>query len=858
MIPFRLEHMASRSSLALLLGGLGVMVSLQCRAASPSLTGAPPDTALGTRPSSGAAIPERGRASDSSVGLIPADVAVPVDRRSPAALPLCFEANCGQADTAAQFLARGYNYQFLITPTQARFILRRVKGGNPGAVSGRERLAASGSVSARTAVMEFDGANPRARIGGAQELRGKINYLIGRDAANWRADVPTYGQVRVEGLYPGVDLVYYGNQRQLEYDFTIAPGADPGVITIHFEGVDAVEVTAAGELVLGLGGAEIRQPPPALYQTVAGARKSVAGGYRLKDARTVTFAVGEYDPNQPLIIDPTFSYSTFFGGNIGDAALALKVDRNGCVYIAGQTFSTQFPFAVPTNAFQTNFLGGYRDAFVAKLDSTGTNLVYFTYLGGSGDDAAFGLALDAQGNAYVVGYTGSADFPVTNALYPRIGGTADPNTRLYHPDGFVAELNTNGSALVYSTFLGGDLPDVAEDVAVDSAGNTYVTGFTQSDDFPTSTNALQRHLGSTTNIFYQADAFVTKIGPGGTNLIYSTYLGASQYDEGRGIAADTNGCAYVTGYTISPDFPITPNAQQTNLNNYPNETASYDAFVTKLGPLGTNLIYSTFLGGSASDYGYHIALDSARNAYVCGASTSFDFPNTATNVPGLYSGNNTPLGANLDAFLTKFDPNGKQLYSALFGGTSDDIAWNLAVDAMGQAFVVGYSLSSDFPTADVFGLFQTYNSGNRDVFVTAFNTDATALLFSGYLGGGYDDFGYGIALDPEGSVYLTGYTYSSNFPLTAGSFQTNFQGSFSAFLAKIRLNDPLLKAAAAGNALQFSWPASAPGYTLQTKTNLAAPGGWTAVTPPPVLTNGSYKVSVTPSNPAGFFRLHGN
>jgi hypothetical protein len=706
-------------------------------------------------------------------------------------LPLYFE-----TDSAARFLANGRDAQFSILPDGAQFTLQK-------------------SGATRTVQMQFTGANPQAQIQGDNELSGKINYLIGSNPAQWRSGVPTFAKVRVEGIYPGINLVYYGNQRQLEYDFAIAAGANPDSIAIRFDGADKISVNAQGELVLKLGNSEILQPKPLIYQTVNGARREISGGYKILDANSVAFNVGKYDRARPLVIDPVLGYSTFFGGTLADTAFALALNAtDGSVYIGGQTlsklaikkgkknspdeFENDSPFSTP-GAIQEEFAGGKRigDGFVARFDDTGTNLIYLTYLGGSKDDLVSSVAVDAAGNAFVTGFTDSPDFPVsTNALYPHIGGIENPRNKAFPGDAFVAELDAGGSNFIYSTFLGGSQLEAGNGIVIDAADNAYVTGLTGSADFPV-TNAVQNHLaaGVGTN-----NVFITEIGAGGSPLIFSTYLGGTNSDSGESIALDAANNIYVTGFTSSTNFPTTNAFFTTGLNGGlfkkgGKKYFAYDAFVAKLAPSGTSLVYSTFLGSTNNDIGYHIVCDAAGNAYVSGNSASPDFPNTVTNVPGLYAhgninGNKKDTGnTDIDAFLTKFDPNGAMIYSALFGGKGDDTGYGVGLDAAGDVFVAGATTSKDFPTNNATSAFRIKNAGGNDVFVTAFSTtptNITAMLYSGYLGGRNNDFGYNLAVDPAGNAYVVGQTLSKNFPLT-NAFQPFRNGKSDAFLTKIIL-----------------------------------------------------------------------
>jgi Immunoglobulin I-set domain/Beta-propeller repeat len=725
-----------------------------------------------------------------------------------AGAPLYFEANRSQASHAAAFVARGGDYQFSISPGGMQLVLRKAAARARGAT-----LPAPEKITARAVRMQFVGANPRALIRGDEALAGKINYLIGRDPAQWRAGVPIFAKVRVAQLYPGVNLVYYGNQRQLEYDFTVAPKTDPRKIVIHFGGADDVFIDPQGGLVLKLGADEIRQPAPVIYQTAGGARKKIAGGYKMLNRDTVSFWIGQYDRDLPLVIDPALGFATYFGGNSSDTGWSIAVDTNGFIYVTGNTLSSQF---VTPGSLQTNFQGGAStgDAFVAKFGQGGTNLIYLTYLGGSGDDLAAGVAVDGAGNAYITGYTDSTNFPNVHALYPKIGGTLNPHVGVFPVDAFVAELDAGGSNLLYSTYLGGAGTDAGTAIAVDASDNAYITGFTGSTNFPVSTNAWQKQLASP-NFTFNGNAFVAEIGSGGTNLIYSSYFGGTNFDEGAGIAVDAGGNVYVTGFTDSTNFPTTTNALVSSLNGLTNNnTFAYDAFAAKFAPSCTNLLYSTFLGGVGDDVGYAVAADAGGNAYVAGFTDSTNFPNTATNVPGLYSSVATNIYGYLvtNAFLTKISPDGSAIgYSAVFGGYVRDIAYGLAVDPTGNAFVVGATTSTNFPAFNTAGPLCATNSGGSDVFVTAFNTNASALLYSAYLGGASDDFGYGIALDSLDNAYLVGQTSSTNFPTFAAG-QTALDGTSDVFVAEIILNpvppmittQPTNQSVAAGQSVAFT------------------------------------------------------
>jgi Immunoglobulin I-set domain/Immunoglobulin domain/Beta-propeller repeat len=722
-------------------------------------------------------------------------------------LPLWFQASPEPAFGQAQFVTRGANYQFLLSPTEVRIALSK-SGVEPADVQ-----------------MNFAGASPGAQMSGTDELPGKVNYLIGNDPGRWHTGVATFARVQVEQLYPGVNLVYYGDQRQLEYDFVIAPGTDPGVIRIHFNGVEKISIGNRGELHLAVGGGEIQQPAPVIYQLVHGMRQIVDGGYRLLDRQTVAFTVGPYDHNLPLVIDPVLYFSTYFGGNSSDTAWSMALDTNGFIYIAGQTLSTQksanntAPFST-SNAFQIKFAGGSQvgDAFVAKFDSQGSNLIYLTYLGGSVDDAAYGIAVDGNGDAYIAGATDSPNFPIRNGIYTNISGVANPHLGTYPADVFVAKVDPGGSNLLYSTYLGGESADAAYAIALDSSNNAYVTGFTYSTNFPTTLNALQKYLACPNTFSLNANAFVTEIGASGTSLVYSSYLGGTNFDTGRGIAIDSSNYVYVTGFTSSTNFPttnavqqqfvsviLTTNAAPTNvvfitnvfngylLNGTNILTAPFDGFVAKFTPSCAGFVYSTFLGGVNNDVPYQISVDALDNAYVTGSTVSTNFPNTITNLAGLGNGlaNNTGVSAPLitNAFLTQIMWSGTNAaigWSTAFGGTNFgiDIGYGVTVDPSGNVFVVGASSTTNFPAVNTPGLLRMTNSGTSDAFVIAFTPNCSNILYSGYLGGSGNDYGYGIAVDAQTNVYLAGQTFSANFP-TIFPFQSSLNGTSDAFLAKI-------------------------------------------------------------------------
>src|SRR5881396_717699 len=472
------------------------------------------------------------------------------------ALSLRFEANLGQADDAVRFLSRGSGFGLFLMDREAVLRLAQPK---PAAIR-----------------ITLPGQNPKTRLEGMDALPGMTHYLRGASPSSWHGDVPAYARVRYPDVYPGIDLVYYGSQRQLEYDFVVRPGARPEAIQLHFDGVRGVQIDDDGRLVLRTAGGQVIQQKPVVYQPDGDRRIPVEGTYVLQGKRRVGFRIPSYDSTKPLIIDPVLVYSSYFGGTgTADQGNAVAVDAAGNAYVAGQTSSTD----LLTIKGVQGALRGQLDGFVLKLDPKGTTVLYSTYFGGSGNDEAHSIAVDSAGNAYVTGYTSSSDFPIVNGFQRTRGGGLDA---------YFLKLNSAGDTILYSSYIGGSADDRAYGLALDQAGNAYITGSTGSTNFPT-VNPLQR-----TNAGGLDDVFVTKIGPGG-NIVYSTYVGGIGQDQSYGIAVDTAGAAYVTGYSSSLNFPLVNNIQLGFAGG------SDDAFLFKVNAAGSALEYSTLIGGYASD-----------------------------------------------------------------------------------------------------------------------------------------------------------------------------------------------------------------------------------------------------------------
>jgi hypothetical protein len=679
-------------------------------------------------------------------------------------IPLSFESNRGQTDASVDFLARGAGYALFLKPTEAVLLLRNADSGSGNEEAAGRSLTTTSSPkteAVRSKVgpqpkvlrMRLVGADASAQALGLGELAGKTNYLLGDDPSQWRTDVPTYARVRYAEVYPGVDVVYYGNQRQLEYDFRIAPGGDPRAVSLRFEGADKIDVDANGDLLLKLGGSVVRQPKPVVYQEVAGARREVEAAYAVAADGRVGFSLGEYDKVLPLVIDPTLVYSTYLGGSGGEEGFDIAVDSEGNAYVTGETSSADFPTANAIHQARK----GITDAFVTKINAAGSALVYSTYLGGGDDEEGRAIALDSAGNAYVTGETTSTNFPTTVNAFQNVNNSESGGGMF---DVFVTKLNAAGSALIYSTYLGGISTDRGNGVAVDSAGNAYVVGQTSSTNFPTA-NAFQNVHGFPCCGGTPPDAFVTKLNAAGSALVYSTYLGGSNTESGNSIALDSEGSAYVVGETSSTNFPTANALQATNVGGMG------DAFVTKFNPAGSALVYSTYLGGSNVEKSFDIAVDSAGNAYVVGDTASDDFPTANAIYPA--------RNGSIDAFVTKLNAAGTALvYSTYLGSSDMDSGDGVAVDSAGNAYVVGTTSSvNNFPTANAL---QCTGFGLFEVFVTKFNAAGSALLYSTSLAGSRSDIARGVAVDSAGNAYVVGLTFSADFP-TVGAVQSAFAGN---------------------------------------------------------------------------------
>ena len=732
-------------------------------AAAAIMVGGPTD-----RTSAMPTVVSRGVASTPSLSFEPAVLEPGVGTRAAqvraklGSLPLGFEANLGQNNPQVKYVARGSGYTLFLTSNDAVISLRSPSAMRTAAAGAAEKEKNDQTAAVR---MHLVGGNTHAEISAAGELPGRSNYLIGSDRSRWRRGVKQYRAVSYREVYPGVSMAFHGEQRQVEFDFVVAPRASTSPIALRFSGTSQISRDASGVLTLATSAGNFKLHAPVAYQLRNGERQSVDARFVLQADNQIRFALGDYDRSRELVIDPSVSYATYLGGSEEDDGYGIGIDASGNAYITGQTKSTDFPTSTGVHSTSN---AGAADVFVTKLQLDGS-LVYSTYVGGSGNDGGYAIAVDASGDAFVTGQTQSNDFPTTSGvLQATFGGVQDA---------FVFELNPSGAALTYSTYLGGSGADVASGIAVDGSGNSYVVGYTESTDFPTH-NAMQTTLAGVSN------GFVSKLNSTGKGLVYSTYLGGSN-DFATAVAVDSSGNAYVTGATQNANFPTTTGAFQTSCGTSANCNGGLtDAFVTVFKPDGSGFVYSTFLGGGNADQGNGIAVDAAGEAFVAGLTESnADFP-TKSPLQGAFG------GGNQDAFVAKLNAAGSGLvYSTYLGGNEDDSATSIAVDGGGNAYITGRTSSSDFPTASPT---QASLDGVDDAFVSEIGATGSQLAFSTFLGGslgentstaGVGAIG-GIAVDSTGAdVYVTGNTISTDFPVVAAEQGAN-GGGVDAFVAR--------------------------------------------------------------------------
>ena len=730
-------------------------------------------------------------------------------------LPLAFEVNQGQTNPDVRFLAHGAGYQLFLTSQQAVLTLLQPLAPSArvadGALFPAARRKSHGAQKISVLRMYLDGANPESEISGTKVLPGKVSYFIGNNPQKWRTNIPTYEAVRYEGIYPGVDLLFYGREQRLEYDFILAPGADPNVIALSIEGARKLKITANGDVMMSVrGGAKVALRKPSIYQEVHGQRRKIAGNFVVADNRQIRFAVASYDRTQPLTIDPVLNYSTYFGGENFDAAYGIALDASGDAYIAGITDSANFPSMNPISSTTPSDLS-LGTAFVSELNPTGTAPLYSTYLGGSGNtffgESATAIAVDTASppNIYVTGYTGSPDFPVSTVLLPYQGQPGPASTSMeLGGAAFITKLapSASGAAqLAYSSYLGGDTFDEGNGIAVDGSGNAYIAGETVSTNFPQKGTQISAGLTST-----EGNAFLTIINTtasGAASLVYSTYLGGSGAgsnfltfgDIANAIAIDSSSNAYLVGGTTSTDFPTAGTAIAGSAACGANTVSS--AFISVINTTAQTLTYSHCLSGNTYDVAFGVSLGTgvppvaAGVVYLTGTTASSNFPVTTNSIP-------PPSNvANGVAFVSLLNTaTGTLQYSTYLGGTNSDSGYGISSDSSGIAYVTGQTSSGDFPITQG-ALEQTRANPTGSGFVSKIspNGNGTAdLVYSTYFGGQTpntfttQDSARGIAVSGT-NAYVTGQMTSPDMPVTSGVFQTSLgaAGATNAFVADLPL-----------------------------------------------------------------------
>jgi uncharacterized repeat protein (TIGR01451 family) len=708
--------------------------------------------------------------------------------------PLQFEPNVGQGADDVKFLSRGPGYTLLLTPIETVLSLQQSDSADR---ENRKRAHSPRPAKALPPTelrVRLVGANSSTRIEGIDELSGTVNYFVGNDPNRWHSGIPIYGRVKYQQVYPDIDLIYYGNQKQMEYDFVVAAHADPHRIALEFTGAESLEIDAEGDLVAHLPAGVVRWRKPYAYQQTPAGQKEIAATFALRNKNQVSFEIGAYDSAEPLIIDPVVVYSTYLGGSGDDFISGVAVDPGGSnLVVFGTTSSLNFPTA---SAYRSSS-GGSNDLFITKFNRTGSGVVFSTYLGGIGNESSGAIALDSSGNIYITGQSDSANFPTKNAYSSANSGFLDA---------FIAKFGPFGTNLLYSSYLGGGGDDSGNAIAVDNNGNAYIAGDTYSigtgnSAFPVTHGAYQgNNKGG-------RDAFVAKFNTtlsGSSSLVYCTFLGGSTDEKAWAIAVDTNGNACVAGeiqsfnnvYPAPPtsDFPalnaFEPAFNQGNTNSF---AGSYDGFVTKLTADGTSLVFSTYLGGGDDDFATGMTIDSAGRIYVAGQSASLDFITTTNAAQPVNAGTlYDPDFPGFDAFVTVFQPNGALYYSTLLGGSSDEngfdaYSFGVAVDRFGMIYLAGETQSDDFPTtvgADI-----TNSAASSDIFIAKINplvSGSNAIVYCSLFSGDIDvrggigaaNYFGGVAVDTNANFFLGGTTTATNFQVAAGAFDSTYNGGF--------------------------------------------------------------------------------
>lgn len=646
-------------------------------------------------------------------------------------MPFAFVENLGQAEAHVRYIGTGPEFKAWFE--------------DQGVILQHREAAIS---------VTFEGSAAEPRVLAIQPLGGRANYLRGPNPARWRTDLPLYGEIRYTGVWPGVEVSYKAEQSRVAAEYLVFPGASVDEIRLRFDGETVIEND--GTLRLKTRSGDFVENKPELFQSIDDRRIEIAGAYRRFPNGAIGFRTGNYDHSRPLLIDPTIVVSGFFGGSTQESITAVATNYYSNIIVAGWTSSTDLPVSPGPQLGN----GGGVDAFVASFSPNGGTLNYCTYLGGSGDDRAFGLAVDMAQNTYITGWTQSSNFPVVGGVQNHLKGARNA---------FVAKLNQMGNALIFSTYLGGSGADSGNAIAVDAYGHVAIAGDTTSSNLPVTGGAFQRAIGG------GQDAFVAKLGSAGNSLTFLSYLGGSAIDHASSVAMDLTGTVYVGGYTYSTNFPVVAAYQ-------PQPGGGQDAFVARLSANGSTMIFSTYFGGHGGSTGAPeevngAAVDLYGNLVVAGTTSSANFPVTA----GAFQ---TIFGGETDGFVARFNPTGLLLESTYLGGTLADAINAVALDFHGYAYVTGYTISGNFPVKNPI---QGARNGPENAFVAKLNGNFSGLIFSSYLGGSGSDAGNAIAVDFQTSILIGGQTSSFDFP-TAGSMPSSQPAQLASFVTKIAPN----------------------------------------------------------------------
>ncbi len=702
-------------------------------------------------------------------------------------LPLVFTLNNGRFDPEVRFSARNRHVSFFFTSTGTTFLFEKGnneninKTGN-GLVSkyNYKRISTGFKNSTKeyfAVKMNFIKSNPRPKIMGEERLPWNNNYFYTGNPQNWNTGVPNYSKIRIKNLFNSIDLIYYGKNSGLKYDFIIKPGGDPSDIILEYNfdkmGDDIFFIDDSGDLIIKTPLGEIVEKKPYCYQKIKDCITDVKAEYKIIDRKKgqFTYSIAGYNPDYPLIIDPEITYSTLLGGNYDDVPYGMTVDDDGYIYVTGRTSSTDFPTNAGSYDYTLNAFKG--TAFISKFDPTCSTLIFSTYLGGDVEELPFGIAVDRDKNVYITGFTESDNFPTTSGVFAEnySGGSLDA---------FVTKLNPDGSGLIYSTYIGGELGgDAATDISLCENGEVYIVGDTDSGDYPTTSGAYDETYNG------WDDLFLTKLSADGSELLVSTYIGGQGDDKIGYIERDSGGNIYISGQTMSGNLPVTPNAFD---KSYSGEYT--DALICKLDPDGKEMLYLTYLGGSGKDEIRGMAIDGERNIYISGRTESENFPVT----PGSYDQHYSAGGG--DAFVCKLNASGSGLeFSTFLGGINYDAGWDITVDSSGNIFTTGQTFSTSFsplivepyitnsagyPEQHVFrnkaadaenGLFSSLQ-----IFICRLSSDGKTLYETFFLGGSRSDWSNTILTDNRGRVYITGMTYSDDYPTTENAYSSTYGG----------------------------------------------------------------------------------